>query len=229
MAKPLKISRSKRNKKRKIDYAITTIIIIVLAVPITFLIQSKWFKGYVVASEYMKNSLFMGDFVMVKHAKPDDTFEVDDIIIFKYPPEKSRYRFGRIVATGGQIVQIYKKNLYVNNIETADPFSVIFKSREVDASFLSLRDYFGPFDVPEGCYFILGDNRDISIDSRNWGELMHDNIIGKPLFVYFSWKPESNASMKGSKQDILQSIIYNIGHFVERINFDRIGTRVNAK
>ena len=225
MPKPLNVSRSKE-KKRKLDYFAFAAIAIIVAAAIVIPIRKHYGMGFVVASNYMERSLFRGDFVFVKYAGPDDEFTTGDVVAFEYPPERSQYRFGRIVATAGQTVQVYKKRLYVDNIEVPEPSTVIFTDEEIEKANVSLRDYFGPFDVPQESYFIMGDNRDESVDSRNWGALERGFIIGKPTTVYFSWKPDPNAPKIHSPINVIDSFFYNLFHALSRIGFNRIGKKV---
>ncbi|MCK5832405.1 signal peptidase I [bacterium] len=224
MDHPNRISR-KKDRKKKTNYFAWVAISIVIGVIIAYPILGN-IRGFVVSSDYMERAVKQGDFIMVNFADEGDDYSIGDVIVFQYPPERSQYRFGRIIASEGQTVQIYKKTVYVDNLQYFESSSVFFEDRHVDKSLLSQRDYFGPFQVPAGTYFILGDNRDNSIDSRNWAELPKDNIIGKPKYIYFSWKPDPNTPSLNSPPDYVKSFFYNLFHGLGRIGFNRIGKKI---
>ncbi|MGB5139052.1 MAG: signal peptidase I, partial [Candidatus Zixiibacteriota bacterium] len=88
----------------------------------------------------------------------------------------------------------------------------------------SSRDQFGPMQVPADHYFVLGDNRDDSQDSRFWGFLEKSHIKGRALFIYYSWAPDPNSPKIESPYifDIFTSAFYNIGHVGDRLRADRL-------
>ncbi len=92
----------------------------------------------------------------------------------------------------------------------------------------STRDNFGPAQVPAGHLFVLGDNRDDSQDSRDWGFLDMSYIKGKAIIVYWSWAIDPHAPKFESPYitPLLEIIFYNLGHLTERLRLGRIGTIV---
>ncbi len=91
---------------------------------------------------------------------------------------------------------------------------------------LSYRDNFGPYIVGEDKYFVLGDNRDDSKDSRFWGTVPFENIRGKAIFVYWSWTPDPNSPGWGFPYfiDAIQWIGYGLYNIPSHIRWDRLGT-----
>jgi signal peptidase I len=133
-----------------------------------------------------------------------------EIVIFRFPLERKDF-VKRCVAVVGDTVEIRNKMLYINGGRVEEPYVIHkdihhvypplrWKDREryqrswEAAEFLNagryVRDNFGPVVVPEGCFFLMGDNRDNSLDSRYWGPLPSDNLRGKPFVVHWSWKKE---------------------------------------
>jgi signal peptidase I len=120
-----------------------------------------------------------------------------DIIVFRYPLDPRVNYIKRCIATEGQTVEIHNKVLFVDG----KPFPKPPKSKFVDARIFPSsiqergifpygagnRDNYGPVKVPAGNYFMMGDNRDNSLDSRYWGFLPKKNIVGKAAIIYFSW------------------------------------------
>jgi signal peptidase I len=135
-----------------------------------------------------------------------------DIIIFKYPKDDKLNYVKRCIALPGQTVEIRNGDVYVDgkpegkkqflkreydlteacyclfyqiNLENGKRYII----RHYEA-LENVLDNFGPFNVPEGHYFMMGDNRDSSEDGRFWGRLPYDNIVAKPLIIYFSWNKD---------------------------------------
>lgn len=136
-----------------------------------------------------------------------------EIIVFQYPFEKRDF-VKRCVAIEGDTVEIIDKVLYVNGNRIQEPY-IRFQDRHIydgvkydqkiyqkqwihadlsDIWGFHVRDNFGPVLVPEDCIFVMGDNRDNSMDSRFWGPLHKKFLKGKPLFIYFSFDPGREAS-----------------------------------
>ena len=105
--------------------------------------------------------------------------------MFRYPVDPRQDFIKRCVAVGGQTVSIRDKVVYVDGVRQDEPFAV-----HDDPRMLPGRDNFGPYVVPPGHLFMMGDNRDNSSDSRFWGPLPANLIKGKAMFTYFSWDPK---------------------------------------
>ena len=120
-----------------------------------------------------------------------------DVVVFKYPRDPKTDFIKRCIATGGQTVEIINKKVYVDSELIPLPAHGKFTRpwvhpREYTGSHVFEEDVgsldnMGPFKVPEGMIFAMGDNRDNSSDSRTWGFVPRDNLKGKALFIYWSW------------------------------------------
>ena len=110
-----------------------------------------------------------------------------DIIIFKSPSEPKKDLIKRCIAVGGQRIDIRDKQVYIEG----EPFELPEHGKFVDQRIYppveSYRDNIEPIVVPDGMLFMMGDNRDNSLDSRFWSFLPEENIKGKALFLYWSW------------------------------------------
>ncbi len=98
----------------------------------------------------------------------------------------------RVVGVGGDKIEIKNKKLYVNNIQLNEPY-IVHRDDRIENS---QRDNIGPFIVPRGSFFVMGDNRDQSYDSRFWGVVSMDEIKGKAFILYWSWNKEDTWANK---------------------------------
>jgi len=98
----------------------------------------------------------------------------------------------RLIGVGGDRIEIKNKIVYVNGAPLEEPY-VIHTDR---SNFISDRDKFGPITVPYGKFFVMGDNRDQSYDSRFWGFVDMNEIKGKAFIIYWSWNNEGNILTK---------------------------------
>lgn len=220
-----KISEERRSQIgiQKPNYFAYWMVAAIVGIVLCMIVRSYVAKGYVVNTVDMANTLKKGDFVIVERISKNRERAVGDVVVFQYPADRYQYRFGRIMAVGGMVVEIIGKDLYVNGQLVENPKGVRFVDLTVESDIYSLRDNFGPLEVPIGSYLVLGDNRDRAKDSRNWGELRHDYILGRPLFVYFAWKPDPSAPDVNSIADLPASIFHNVTHFLNRLGFSRMG------
>jgi signal peptidase I len=181
-----------RNKSVVREYAEAFALAILLALAIrTFVVQA--FK---IPSGSMIPTLSIGDHILVNKfvygiklpftdqiLVPLSTPKHGDIVVFKYPEDESKDFIKRVVGEPGDLVEVRNKTVYVNgaladttHIQHVDP--LVHQDR---------RDYFGPVTVPPGSYFVMGDNRDQSLDSRFWGFVKLNKIRGKAFLIYWSW------------------------------------------
>ena len=109
-----------------------------------------------------------------------------DIVVFTSPVDHSTDLIKRVIAVPGDTVEIRNKRLYLNGEEVPDPHANFI---EPNVRTTKPRDNFGPVTVPGGKFFVMGDNRDQSYDSRYWGFADQRDVKGKATFIYFSgWK-----------------------------------------
>ena len=101
-----------------------------------------------------------------------------DIIIFRYPDDESQLFIKRIIGLPGETVEIRDGHIYINGSDT--PLEDVETKEPMEGSF-------GPYTVPEDCYFVMGDNRNNSRDSRYWEHtfVTEDEILGKAVFRYW--------------------------------------------
>lgn len=171
---------------------------LVIAAIIALSVKSLVFAAYNVPSGSMEPTLLVGDYLIanrlsyvVKVPFTDIVVltlgepERGDIIIFRYPKDRSKDFVKRVVAKPGDVVEIRGKVLYVNK-ERVDDTGAYFSDHQIIPGFIAPRDNFGPVTVPKESYFAMGDNRDNSSDSRFWGFLKKEDLVGKAEIIYFS-------------------------------------------
>jgi len=115
-----------------------------------------------------------------------------DVVVFIYPLDPGKDFIKRVVAVEGDTVQIINKKLIINGAEVPDPHAV-YKDDTIFPAEVQKRDNFGPVTVPKGCLFVLGDNRDRSLDSRFWGFVPIEDLRGKAFIIYWSWNSQETS------------------------------------
>ena len=115
-----------------------------------------------------------------------------DIIVFRFPEDEEKDFIKRIVGTPGDTVEVRNKVVLVNGQPLDDKaFTQRIDPGIIDGT-INPRDNFGPVTVPEESYFVIGDNRDQSLDSRFWGYVREEKIRGKAFRIYWSWNGQGN-------------------------------------
>ena len=200
------------------------------------------FQAYQIPSASMEDTLLVGDFLIGNklaygaqlpltnirlpgYQSPEN----GEIVIFRFPHDPDRAFIKRCVALPGQTVEIKDKVLYVDGKRTIDPD----RSKYIDPRVLpressnGVRDNYGPITVPPEHYFLVGDNRDNSDDSRFWGFVSTDLIVSKAGPIYFSWAPDADAPTYKGMGSLPTLFFYNLIHFFDRVRWSRIGNFTN--
>jgi signal peptidase I len=167
---------------------------ILVAVLLALLIRTFVVQAFKIPSGSMIPTLLVGDHILVnKFLYRFRDPARGDVVVFKYPVDESRDFIKRVVAVGGEDLYIQDRHLYVNcrppepSCQPVDDPAAHYEDR-LGAS----QETFGPVHVPPGSYFVMGDNRNNSQDSRYWGFVKRDKIKGKAFLIYWSWDSESD-------------------------------------
>ncbi|WP_051360811.1 signal peptidase I [Desulfuromonas sp. TF] len=188
------------------EYSEALIVAAILALIIrTFVVQA--FK---IPSGSMEDTLLIGDHLLVNKfiygmqvPFSDTRFlslrhpERGDIIVFEFPDDEDKSYFKRrdfikrVIGTPGDTVEVRDKKVYVNGELYRIPQEV-HKDPGLQPPNYGPRDFTGPVKVPPGQYFVMGDNRDHSYDSRFWGFVEESKIKGLAFIKYWSWDREEN-------------------------------------
>jgi signal peptidase I len=206
-----------KGKVREYAEALAVALLIALLVR-TFVVQA--FK---IPSGSMEDTLLVGDHLFVNkfvygYHIPFTEGRVlkfsaprrGDIIVFVFPEDPSKDFIKRVVAVPGDTVEIRRKQVILNGQPLDEGYTRYADGRSAEG-LVRLRDDMRPVEVPEGKYFVMGDNRDRSYDSRFWGFVDEDAIVGKAICIYFSidWEREIRW--------------YQVWRYPQFVRWDRIG------
>jgi signal peptidase I len=167
-------------------------------------VKSNIAQAYKIPSGAMMDTLQIGDHIMAdkftyKLSKP----KRGDIVIFPFPNDPSKDYIKRIVALGGEAIEIMDKKVMINGIKLDEPYTV-YSDLRIFPKNINQRDNFGPVTVPDDSFFVMGDNRDQSNDSRFWGFVKKHTVKGKAMSIYWSWDKKAG-----------------------RVRWDRIGNKIH--
>lgn len=149
-------------------------------------------KKYNVDSGGMKPSILIGDRLIIdtKYYKKNKPRR-GDVVLFIYPKNRDVYFLKRIIAIDGDAIEIKNKNIVLNNVKNKDTSGYFNDKMNIPAS-LGTRDNMGLTKIQPEQVFVMGDNRDTSYDSRFWGPLHVKDIVGKAMYIYWSWDEENS-------------------------------------
>lgn len=193
-------------------------------------------QGFRVPSRSMEDSLFLGECLLVEKLSLGAPIPftaarlpglgspaAGDLVVFRYPPDPERVYIKRCVALAGQVVEIRDKAVYVDGQRLPDPPLSKHEDRRILPASQGTRDHLEPRQVPPGHLFVMGDNRDYSRDSRHWGFLPEELVIGTAWGVYWSCVPASPvdyADISGLPGALVGGVLNLPG----RLRWHRLGT-----
>jgi signal peptidase I len=193
-----------------------------IALGLFLVIRTLLVEAFRIPTGSMENTLLVGDFLLVNKAvfgasipgldRRLPAFSEparSDVIVFKPPHEADKNYVKRLIGMPGDTLEMHNKTLYLNGQPQSESFARHSDPTDIRAAGMlwqcafaigqaagagcrPTRDNWGPIVVPHGHYFMLGDNRDDSEDSRYWGFVERAAIRGRPLFIYYSFDPVSH-------------------------------------
>jgi signal peptidase I len=225
--------------------------VVIAVFVITFIVQA-----FQIPSPSMESTLLIGDYLLVNKlvyggrslgdsAMPYRPVRRGDIVVFHYPVTPSQHFVKRVIGVPGDRLRLINKQVFVNGTALKEPYAHF--SRSSNDVF---RDNFPRLDiapgvtpewwiqlhklvedgqliVPEGHYFVMGDNRDDSYDSRYWGFVPQANIIGRPLLIYWSVKDPADPVAPSSVSGKLYHFAYAVTHIFQTTRWNRTLRLVN--
>ncbi len=175
---------------------------ICVAVILALFVRTFVVQAFKIPTGSMEPNLLVGDHLLVNKFNfaptlsgaenmvlPIDPIRRGDIIVFKFPEEPERDFIKRVIGLPGETLELRNKKVFINDKPLDEPYVhfLIPPGEEGAPSDFDVRMTYGPVTVPANQYFMMGDNRDNSQDSRYWGFLPREYVKGKALFVYFSF------------------------------------------
>jgi signal peptidase I len=161
-------------------------------------------QAFKIPTGSMEYNLLIGDHLLVnkfifgptplaigKALLPVRPIRRGDIIVFKYPDQPDRDLIKRVIGLPGETVELRNKKVYIDSKPVDEPYVHFLIPPSTDFQEITssdVRENYGPVTVPPDQYFVMGDNRDNSEDSRYWGFLPKNNVKGKALIIYWSYE-----------------------------------------
>ncbi len=197
-AKPEKTIVTHEKPTRTIfqEYAEAFVVAVILAI----IIRAVFVQAFKIPSSSMEPTLLVGDHILVnkfiyglripftteRWPKLKDP-KRGDVIVFIYPEDRTKDFIKRVVAVGGETIEIQNKKVLINGKEPPEHYGHFFSNVMLPGD-MNPRDNMPPVKVPDGTVFVMGDNRDFSHDSRFWGFVPIEDIKGEAFIIYYSGK-----------------------------------------
>jgi len=204
------------------------------------------FQAFKIPTGSMEDNLKVGDHIIVNKfiygpvpapwlsAFPLRDIKRGDIIVFRYPLQPETDYVKRVVGLPGDTLMVRDKKVYINGKVLNEPYTVFddpvtYPPQPALPEPYRSRDQFGPYSVPDGQYFAMGDNRDHSSDSRFWGTVPRSMIKGRAFMVYWSWgrtpQQQADATVGMHLKELLDVVI----HFFPGTRWERTFFIVDSK
>jgi signal peptidase I len=227
--------------------------VVIAVFVITFVVQA-----FQIPSESMMNTLLVGDYLLVNklcyggsslgdRVMPYQKIARGDVVVFHYPVDPQQHFVKRVIGLPGDKLRLVNKQVWINGkaleepyVRYLDPPNNIFRDNfpRLDIPAFGLEGKWwlemrklvedGQLIVPQGHYFVMGDNRDNSQDSRFWGFVPRENIIGRPLVIYWSVEAwDRDRSPASSFSGRLYHFAYGLTHLFEVTRWHRTLRLVN--
>jgi signal peptidase I len=236
---------------------LTTVVIAVFVITFViqaFQIPSESMENTLLIGDYLLvDKLRYGGGGFLDHVIPYRPVRRGDIIVFQYPVHPREHFVKRVVGVPGDRVRLINRQVYVNGSALREPYVRYISPTVTDGTpdevfrdefprvnipvaglegdwWLQMRKLVedGELIIPEGHYFVLGDNRDESLDSRYWGFVPRENIVGRPLLIYWSVRSaEDDLPPSSTPGDKLYHFAYAVSHLFQLTRWDRTFRVVN--
>lgn len=191
-ARQLSNNYTLKKYNKLIAYIGISILVVIVSQSIGLSVKTNIIQAFKFPSGSMEPTLLIGDHILVDRRDAAKNPNRGDLIVFQYPEDPAKDFIKRVVAVGGDKVEIKDKVLFVNGNEVKEPYVSHQETNMIPAS-QNPRDNYGPQVIPKDSYFVLGDNRDKSYDSRFWGAVSKDKVKGTVKNLYWSWDKEKFA------------------------------------
>ncbi|HEY3382267.1 MAG TPA: signal peptidase I [Vicinamibacterales bacterium] len=213
---------------------------IVIAVILALFIRTFVVQAFKIPTGSMENNLLIGDHLLVnkfvfgptastieKAILPIRDIRRGDIVVFKYPEDPERDFIKRVIGLPGETLEVKEKRVYINGRRLDEPYVHYLEppsspSTLNEVTSFDLRERYGPVQIPAGKYFMMGDNRDNSQDSRYWGLLPQEYVKGRALLIYWSYESETEDYQQTGIGAIAKDLFTVVTHFFTRTRWTRM-------
>ena len=211
---------------------------IVVAVILALFVRTFVFQAFKIPTGSMENNLLVGDHLLVNKfifaptesrieqaLLPIQPIRRGDVVVFKYPSEPDRDFIKRVIGLPGETLELKHKKIYINGSPIDEPYVHFLRPPSLENQEISsydLSENYGPVTVPPDQYFVMGDNRDNSQDSRYWGYLPRDYVKGKALMVYWSYESDRDDYQDAGLAATVKGLVSVVTHFFTRTRWDRL-------
>jgi signal peptidase I len=211
---------------------------IVIAVILALFVRTWVVQAFKIPTGSMENNLLIGDHLLVnkfifgptplaigRAVLPVRPVHRGDILVFKYPEEPDRDFIKRVIGLPGEKIELKHKKIYINDQPLEEPYVHFLTPPSSDyqeVTSYDLREQFGPVTVPADKYFVMGDNRDNSQDSRYWGFLPRDYVKGKALVIYWSYESGREDYLDEGLGASIKRLASVVTHFFTKTRWERL-------
>src|SRR5215213_6567634 len=210
---------------------------IVIAVILALFVRTWVVQAFKIPTGSMENNLLIGDHLLVnkfifgptplaigRATLPVRPVRRGDVVVFKYPDEPDRDFIKRVIGLPGETLELKAKKVYVNGQPLDEPYVHFLEpaSESQEVTSFDVRERYGPVRVPEGQYFVMGDNRDNSQDSRYWGFLPRHYIKGRALMIYWSYESGREDYLDEGVGATVKRLFSVVTHFFTKTRWERL-------
>ncbi|MBA2304188.1 MAG: signal peptidase I [Acidobacteria bacterium] len=210
---------------------------IVIAVILALFVRTWVVQAFKIPTGSMENNLLIGDHLLVnkfvfgpepaaveRALLPVRDIRRSDIVVFKFPDQPERDFIKRVIGLPGETIELRDKKVYVNGHPLDEPYVHFLEPSHASAEVTSfdVRERYGPVTVPAEQYFVMGDNRDNSQDSRYWGFLPRHYVKGKALMIYWSYEAGGNDYTDEGVGTTVRRMFSVVTHFFTKTRWERL-------
>ena len=218
---------------------------IVIAVILALFVRTFLLQAFKIPTGSMENNLLIGDHLLVnkfidaptatgleRTLLPIGQIRRGDVLVFKYPVEPDRDFIKRVIGLPGETLELKEKKIYINGKPIDEPYVHFLEEPRRNAELSEVtssdvRENYGPVKVPPNQYFMMGDNRDNSADSRYWGFMPRDYVKGKALLIYWAYESEREDYEDESASATVKGLASVFMHFFTKTRWDRLGRMIH--
>ncbi len=212
---------------------------IAIAVIMALFVRTFVVQAFKIPTGSMENNLLIGDHLVVnkfvfgpdhgaaRSILPMRDIRRGDIVVFKYPEDPERDFIKRVIGLPGETLEVKDKRVYINGTRLEEPYVHYLEPPSASTEYaevtsFDLRERYGPVQIPADKYFVMGDNRDNSQDSRYWGFLPREYVKGRALMIYWSYESETEDYQQTGLGATIKNLLSVVTHFFTRTRWGRM-------